>query len=53
MFKDVKDVGKLAYKLLLLESKIKLYEEELLNLRSARYTINSIVGRSRAIDALR
>ena len=53
MFKDVKDVGKLAHKLSLLESKIKLYEEELLNLRSTRYTINSIVGRSRAIDALK
>ncbi|MFZ0613237.1 MAG: sigma 54-interacting transcriptional regulator [Desulfobacterales bacterium] len=53
MFKDVKDVGKLAQKLSLLESKIKLYEEELLNLRSTRYTIESIIGRSRAIDALK
>lgn len=53
MFKNVKDVGKLAQKLSLLESKIRLYEEELLNLRSTRYTINSIVGRSRAIDALK
>ena len=53
MFKDVKDVGKLAQKLSLLESKIKLYEEELLNLRSTRYTIDSIIGRSRAITVLK
>ena len=33
MFKDIKDVRKLAQKLSLLESKVKLYEEELLNLR--------------------
>ncbi|MDZ7580539.1 MAG: sigma 54-interacting transcriptional regulator [Deltaproteobacteria bacterium] len=53
MFKDVKDVRKLAQTLSLLESKVKLYEEELMNLRSTRYTINSIVGRSQAIDALK
>jgi PAS domain S-box-containing protein len=53
MFKDVKDVRKLAQKLSLLESKVKLYEEELINLRSTRYTINSIIGRSRAINALK
>ncbi len=53
MFKDVKDVGKLANKLSLLESKVKLYEEELLNLRSTRYTFESIVGRSRSMAALK
>lgn len=53
MFKDVKDVRKLAQKLSLLESKVKLYEEELINLRSTRYTINSIICRSRAINALK
>ncbi|MFZ0243693.1 MAG: sigma 54-interacting transcriptional regulator [Desulfobacterales bacterium] len=53
MFKDVKDVGKLARKLSLLESKVKLYEKELMTLRSTRYTINSIIGRSRAINALK
>ena len=42
MFKDVKDVGRLARRLMLLESKVKLYEEELLNLRSTRYTFESI-----------
>ncbi len=46
MFKNVKDVGKLAKKLSLLESKVKLYEEELINLRSTKYTFDSIIGRS-------
>ncbi len=53
MFKDVKDVGKLARELSLLESKVKLYEEELITLRSTRYTFESIVGKSEAISELK
>jgi PAS domain S-box-containing protein len=53
MFKDVKDVGKLARELSLLESKVKLYEEELLSLRSTRYTFDSIIGRSEAVKILK
>ena len=53
MFKDVKDVRKLAQKLSLLESKVKLYEKELISLRSTRYTFESIIGRSRIIQALK
>ena len=53
MFKDVKDVGKLARELSLLESKVKLYEEELLSLRSTRYTFDSIIGNSEAITNLK
>ncbi len=53
MFKDVKDVGKLARELSLLESKVKLYEEELLSLRSTRYTFDSIIGKSDAIKNLK
>jgi len=53
MFKDVRDVGKLAAELALLESKVKLYEEELINLRSTRYTLDSIIGNSPAISALK
>ena len=49
MFKDVKDVGKLARELSLLESKVKLYEEELISLRSIRYTFDSIIGVSDSI----
>ena len=44
MFKDVSDVGKLAKKLSLLESKVEFYEQELISIRSTRYTIDSIVG---------
>jgi transcriptional regulator with PAS, ATPase and Fis domain len=53
MFKDVKDVGKLARELSLLESKVKLYEEELLSLRSTRYTFESIIGKSDAVKNLK
>jgi PAS domain S-box-containing protein len=53
MFKDVKDVRRLAAELSLLESKVKLYEEELINLRSTRYTFDSIVGESEAIRKLK
>ena len=53
MFKDVKDVSKLASELKLLESKVKLYEAELLNLRSTRYTFESIIGNSKPLKALK
>ena len=53
MFKDVKDVSKLASELALLASKVKLYEQELINLRSTRYTLDSIIGKSPAITALK
>ncbi len=53
MFKDVKDVGKLARKLSLLESKVKLYEAELMSLRSTRYTFDSIIGVSNTIQFLK
>jgi transcriptional regulator with PAS, ATPase and Fis domain len=53
MFKDVRDVGKLAHKLSVLESKVELYEKELISLRSTRYTIDSIVGVSNEINILK
>ena len=53
MFKDVRDVRKLAKKLSLLESKVKLYEEELMNLRSTRYTLDSIIGKSKTMVSLK
>jgi len=53
MFKDVRDVGKLAKKLAMLESKVELYEQELISLRSTRYTLESIVGTSPAIRTLK
>lgn len=53
VFKDVRDVGKLAKELSLLESKVKLYEAELLALRSTRYTLDSIIGVSDTITSLK
>ena len=53
MFKDVRDVKKLAEKLSLLESKVKLYEQELINLRSTKYTFDSIIGSSRSTKTLK
>ncbi len=53
MFKDVRDVGRLARKLSLLESKVELYEKELISLRSTRYTLESIVGVSASIQGLK
>ncbi len=53
MFKDVRDVGKLAKKLSLLESKVELYEQELISLRATRYTFDSIAGTSETIKALK
>jgi PAS domain S-box-containing protein len=46
MFKDVRDVQALAKKLNVLESKVELYEKELMRLRSSKYTIDNIVGQS-------
>jgi transcriptional regulator with PAS, ATPase and Fis domain len=53
MFKDVRDVGRLASQLSLLRSKVRLYEQELYNLRSTRYTLESIVSRSPEMDSLK
>ncbi|MGC8658229.1 MAG: sigma-54 interaction domain-containing protein [Desulfomonilaceae bacterium] len=53
MFKDVRDVGRLAKKLSLLESKVELYEQELISLRSTRYTFDSISGNSESMRALK
>ena len=53
MFKDVRDVSKLAKRLSLLESKVKLYEEEIMSLRSTRYTLESIAGVSDSIAGLK
>lgn len=46
MFEDVKDVHILAGKLNFLESKVKLYEKELENLRSSKYSFKNIMGES-------
>ena len=53
MFQDISEVVKLARKLHSLESKVKSYEKELMDLRSTRYTIDSIIGISAAITELK
>ena len=53
MFKDVRDVHKLAKEFTLLESMVQHYEEELLSLRATRYTLDSIIGKSDAIASLK
>ncbi len=53
MFKDIRDVRKLAEKLSLLETKVELYEKELYSLRSTYYTLDSIVGVSNCVQVLK
>ncbi len=53
MFKDVRDVHTLARKLNLLESKVEFYEKELESLRSSKYTMNHIVGKSEKMVELK
>lgn len=53
MFQDISEIVKLARKLHSLESKVKNYEKELMNLRSTRYTLDSIIGTSTAINGLK
>ena len=51
VFKDVGQLGELAAKLNLLESKVRYYERELTQLRGARYTLDGIIGSGTAITA--
>ena len=53
MFQDVGEVVKLAKKLRHLESQVKRYKKELMTLRSTRYTLDSIIGNSRATAELK
>lgn len=49
IFKDAKEVGKLARKLNELESKVRIYQKDLDSLRMAKYSIDSIIGESKSI----
>lgn len=53
MFSDLNEVTRLAKKIDQLESKVKMYEAELLNFRSTRYSFDSILGTSPAIRKLK
>nr|MCU0605051.1 PAS domain-containing protein [Desulfobacterales bacterium] len=53
LFDSASTASRLAEKVSYLESKVHLYENELLSLRSTRYTMDSIVGVGRAMTALK
>lgn len=53
MFQNVEEVKKLASKLSMLESKVQLFEKELFDLRSTKYTFNCIIGKSDEITHLK
>jgi transcriptional regulator with PAS, ATPase and Fis domain len=53
LFDSASTASKLGEKVSYLESKLRLYEDELMTLRSTRYTMDSIVGSSKAITGLK
>ncbi len=53
MFQNPKEITKLVEKTTMLESKVKLYEQELRLYRSTSYTIDSIIGKSRIMNQLK
>ena len=53
LFDSASTASKLAEQVSIMESKLDIYENELLSLRSTRYTIESLVGKSPAISALK
>jgi len=53
MFQNVEEVKTLASKLSMLESKVQLFEKELFDLRSTKYTFNCIIGKSDELKYLK
>jgi len=53
MFRGVQEVHSLSKKLDMMETRVKLYEEELTSLRNTRYTLDNIKGNSKAIVQLK
>lgn len=53
IFKDISDVQALAKKLTILESKVQAYQKELYDLKSTRYTFDSIMGESAELEYLK
>ena len=51
VFKTVEQLWEIATKLRILESKVRYYEKELIQLRGARYNISNIIGSGAAITA--
>jgi PAS domain S-box-containing protein len=53
LFDSASTASRLAEKVHLLESKLQVFEKELLSLRSTRYTMESLVGTSPAVEMLK
>jgi len=53
LFEDARTASRLAAKLSVLESKVKLYETELASLRGTRYTFDNIIGATSAMKAVK
>ena len=53
LFEDARTASRLADKLSVLETKVKLYETELASLRGTRYTFNNIISVSPAMKAVK
>ena len=53
IFQNLQEINKLVERTSILESKVKLYEEELQLYRSTSYTLDSIIGISQAINQLK
>jgi transcriptional regulator with PAS, ATPase and Fis domain len=53
LFDSASTASKLAAKVSFLESKVRMYENELISLRSTRYTFDSMIGVSNSIAALK
>jgi PAS domain S-box-containing protein len=53
LFDSASTASRLAEKVSFLESKLRVFESELISLRSTRYTMDSMVGVSRSIETLK
>lgn len=53
LFDSASTASKLGEKVSFLESKLRIYEDELMSLRSTRYTMESIIGASRVMINLK
>ncbi len=53
LFTSAENVKKIMEKLSVLQSKLKLYEDEIVSLRSTRYTLDNIVGVSKGIGIVK
>lgn len=53
LFTSAEAINKMAEKLSVLQSKLKLYEDEIVSLRSTRYTFDNIIGVSKEMEIVK